>query len=81
MGRPVVPDSNVIQHSIDGIFKAMVGDQEALDQGLPDTGFSGRGLNWTKILKEHNLETPGYHEVIAEMKKLGRIKTKSSSLG
>lgn len=69
-------DSDVIQHSLDGLAEELVGDQEASSKGLPDAGFNGRGINWTKILKENNLETPGYHEVIAEMKRLGRIKTK-----
>lgn len=69
-------DPDIIQHSIDGLAESLVGNKEASSKGLSDTGFNGRGINWTKILRENNLETPGYHEVIAEMKRLGRIKTK-----
>ena len=28
------------------------------------------GINWTKILSENNLETPGYHEAVLEARQL-----------
>lgn len=64
------PLSNQTNHSREG----MVGDQEASKQGLPSTR---SGINWTRILAERGLESPGYHEVIAKMKQEGRIKSKA----
>ena len=55
--------------------KGLVGNQEADQQGLSN---SSRGMNWTAMLAAKGLESPGYHEVIRQMKKEHKIKGKKS---
>jgi hypothetical protein len=53
----------------------VVGDEEATQQGL--SGPRGK-LNWSEMLRNSGLETPGYHETVQQMKKEGRIRNKKS---
>lgn len=40
------------------------------------SGIAGKryGMNWSEMLVAANLESPGYHETINEMRRAGRIK-------
>lgn len=82
MGQSMDSGSDFIQHSLGGDPKGLVDNEEATSQRISNSrGNLKSAIDWTTILKEHGLETPGYHEVIAKMKELGRIKTKPTKVG
>ncbi len=54
--------------------KELVGDQKAVKQGIPGKAGKCYGMNWTQILEDTGLESPGYHETVRKMREQGRIK-------
>lgn len=54
--------------------EALVDNEKTGKQGLPIAPGRAYGMNWTKILAEKGLESPGYQETIRRMRKEGRIK-------
>lgn len=75
MGLSVGSSSDFVSDQADEGGEGLVGNQEADQQSLSD---SRRGMNWTAMLAAKGLESPGYHEVIRQMKKEHRIKDKKS---
>lgn len=54
--------------------EALVDNEKTSKQGLPFTPRRAYGMNWTKILAEQGLESPGYQETVSRMRKEGRVK-------
>lgn len=52
----------------------MVDNEKAGKQGLPIAPGRAYGMNWTRMLAEQGLESPGYQDTIRRMRKEGRIK-------
>jgi hypothetical protein len=46
----------------------MVDNEKANEQRLPVAAKRPYGLNWTRLLNEMGLESPGYQETVAKMK-------------
>ncbi len=70
MGERMGAGADPLQPQAEPEREGLVDNEEAPGQAVPRI----RGLNWTEILRKTGLETPGYHETIAKMKKEGRIK-------
>lgn len=67
-------DHNDLQQKAHSSGEAVVDHQETGKQRIsPLTGRPVKGIDWTKILEEHNLESPGYKETIEKMKRDGKI--------
>jgi hypothetical protein len=71
MGKFMDANPDFVFNATDGARETLVDNQKASEQGISK---ARRGLDWTGILARNGLETPGYHEVIAQMKKENRIK-------
>jgi len=54
--------------------EALVDNEKTSKQGLPVAPGRAYGMNWTKMLAEKGLESPGYQETLRRMRKEGRIK-------
>jgi hypothetical protein len=65
-----------LQQKIDATGESLVDNKETSQQRLANAPRERkpRGLDWTAILKNAGLETPGYEETIETMKREGRIK-------
>jgi hypothetical protein len=54
--------------------KTLVDNEKTGKQGLPIAPGRAYGMNWTRILADQQLESPGYQETLLRMRKEGRIK-------
>lgn len=52
----------------------LVDNKKASEQGVSPTPRKPYGMNWTKILAEKGLESPGYQDTVKKMRDEGRIK-------
>lgn len=64
------PNLDLVSYKTESRGEGLVGDQETDFQAIPRPKGN---LNWTKILAQAGLESPGYHEVVEKMKKEGRV--------
>ena len=71
MGQPMDANLDDLSPTPSENRKGLVGDSKTDGNGVSRVA---RGMNWTEILRNSNLETPGYHETVLQMKKDGRIK-------
>lgn len=69
MGKRVGSSTDPVQHPTNAGGEGMVDNQKTTKQRVPRV----TGINWTRILAERGLETPGYHETIDLMKRNKRI--------
>jgi len=79
MGQSMVSSPYVVLSAIELYGKAMVDHSEAEHKAISRIKQNGNNLKknfWTEILAAKNLESPGYHETIKEMNRLGLIKNK-----
>jgi len=74
MGKFVAAGPNDLLPAPDQRGKALVDNEKAGKQRLPIAPGRSYGMNWTEMLAEQQLESPGYQETLRAMRREGRIK-------
>ncbi len=74
MGKFVAAGSDNLLPAPDQRGKALVDNEKAGKQRLPIAPGRAYGMNWTEILAEQQLESPGYQETLRAMRKEEGIK-------